>query len=113
MKTSYHLPKIKTSFRPLAGIALTVALAFTAALAQAQSADKVANPNAPDSWGSGPNAPTAVVRGIGIFFPANGNFYVMGGRSADTAGSDLTHPFEFNPSTNMWTTKVGTYPDNN
>jgi len=36
----------------------------------------------------------------------------MGGRSADTAGNDLTHPYEFNPSTNSWTTKAGTYPDN-
>jgi hypothetical protein len=36
----------------------------------------------------------------------------MGGRSADTAGSDFTHPFEYNPATNTWVTKAATYPDN-
>src|SRR4029077_5177379 len=35
----------------------------------------------------------------------------MGGRSADTAGSEFTHPFEYNPGTNSWTTKAATYPD--
>ena len=36
----------------------------------------------------------------------------MGGRSSDTAGSDYTHPFEYNPGSNSWTTKAATYPDN-
>ena len=36
----------------------------------------------------------------------------MGGRSADTAGSDFTHPFEYDPGTNTWTTKAATYADN-
>src|SRR5437660_11464923 len=36
----------------------------------------------------------------------------MGGRSADTAGSDFVHPFEYDPATNAWTTKGATYPDN-
>jgi hypothetical protein len=36
----------------------------------------------------------------------------MGGRSADTAGSDFTHPFEYIPFTNTWITKTATYPDN-
>ena len=39
------------------------------------------------------------VRAAGIFFPANGRFYTMGGRSADVAGNDFTHPFEYNPTT--------------
>src|SRR5439155_14306237 len=38
--------------------------------------------------------------------------YGMGGRSSDLVGSDFTHPFEYNPSTNTWTTKSATYPDN-
>src|SRR5262249_39654988 len=42
----------------------------------------------------------------------NGKFYAMGGRSADTAGSDFTHPFEYDPATNAWATKAATYPDN-
>ena len=36
----------------------------------------------------------------------------MGGRSSDVAGSDFTHPFEYNPATNAWVTKAATYPDN-
>ena len=47
----------------------------------------------------------------GVFFPANGKFYAMGGRSADTGGSEFTHPFEYDPGTNSWTTKSATYPD--
>lgn len=56
--------------------------------------------------------PSAAVRSVGVYFPANGRFYAMGGRSADTAGSDFTNPFEFDPVANSWTTKAATYPDN-
>ena len=35
----------------------------------------------------------------------------MGGRSSDAAGSEFTHPFEYDPGTNSWTTKSATYPD--
>ena len=33
----------------------------------------------------------------------------MGGRDANNV--ELTHPFEYNPGTNSWTTKAATYPD--
>jgi len=56
--------------------------------------------------------PSVGVRLVGAFFPANGKFYEMGGRSSDVAGSDFTHPFEYDPSTNTWTTKSASYPDN-
>ena len=36
----------------------------------------------------------------------------MGGRASDTAGNEFTHPFEYDPNTNTWTTKAATYPDN-
>jgi hypothetical protein len=36
----------------------------------------------------------------------------MGGRSSDSAGSDFTQPFEYDPGTNTWATKGATYPDN-
>jgi len=36
----------------------------------------------------------------------------MGGRSADTPGSDFTHPFEYTAFTNTWAIKSATYPDN-
>jgi N-acetylneuraminic acid mutarotase len=65
------------------------------------------------SWSAGPdlNPPDGGVRLVGVFFPANGKFYGMGGRSSDLAGSDFTHPFEYDPVTNTWTTKSATYPD--
>ena len=50
----------------------------------------------------------STVRSAGVYFPGNGKFYAMGGRSADTAGSDFTHPFEYDPATNAWTTKGAT-----
>jgi hypothetical protein len=36
----------------------------------------------------------------------------MGGRSSDSAGSDFTHPFEYDSVSNTWITKSATYPDN-
>lgn len=64
------------------------------------------------AWSAGPDLPTVAVRSVGVYYSANGRFYAMGGRSSDTAGDDFTHPFEFDPGTNTWTTKGATYPDN-
>jgi N-acetylneuraminic acid mutarotase len=64
------------------------------------------------NWSAGPNLPSVGVRIVGVFFPANGKFYGMGGRSSDVAGSDFMHPFEYDPVANTWTTKSATYPDN-
>jgi hypothetical protein len=66
----------------------------------------------PPSWNAGPDLPSVGTRSVGVYFPANGKFYAMGGRSSDLAGSDFMHPFEYDPSTNTWTTKMATYPDN-
>lgn len=63
-------------------------------------------------WFSGGNLPSVGVRFVGVYFPVNAKFYAMGGRSSDVAGSDFTHPFEYDPATNTWTTKSATYPDN-
>src|SRR5205814_6384183 len=41
------------------------------------------------SWSAGPNLPTALIRAVGVYFPADGNFYLLGGRTADTVGSDF------------------------
>jgi len=71
-----------------------------------------ATPSCTPGWSAGAPMPTPAVRSVGVYFPANGRFYAMGGRSADTAGSDFTHPFEYNPATNTWTTKAATYADN-
>jgi N-acetylneuraminic acid mutarotase len=71
-----------------------------------------ATPTPACSWSAGANVPSVGVRFVGVYFPANGKFYAMGGRSSDSAGSDFTHPFEYTPGTNTWTTKAATYPDN-
>jgi hypothetical protein len=63
-------------------------------------------------WSSGANFPTTMVRGAGVWFPANGRFYVVGGRTSDLAASDLLTAAEYNPGTNAWTIKAATLPDN-
>ena len=63
-------------------------------------------------WSAAAPLPTPGVRQAGVYFPANGKFYAMGGRASDTAGNEFTHPFEYDPNTNTWTTKAATYPDN-
>src|SRR5437660_7532451 len=63
------------------------------------------------SWSAGPNLPTVLVRAVGVYFP-DGNFYTMGGRTADAAGSDFQHVLKYNPGTNSWTQMGVTLPDN-
>ena len=63
-------------------------------------------------WSAGPDMPSVGVRAVGVYFPPNGKFYAVGGRASDSAGSDFTHPFEYDPVSNSWTTKSATYPDN-
>jgi plastocyanin len=67
---------------------------------------------APSGWSAGPNLPTVLVRSVGVWFPADGNFYTMGGRTADTAGSDFQHVLRYSPSSNTWTQMGVTLPDN-
>jgi len=55
--------------------------------------------------------PVAGIRFSGVFFPANGKFYAMGGRDLQTGGTEFTHPFEYDPVANTWATKAATYPD--
>ena len=63
-------------------------------------------------WSAGSDLPSVGARLTGVYFQANGKFYAMGGRSSDSAGSEFTHPFEYDPVANTWTTKSATYPDN-
>jgi hypothetical protein len=69
-------------------------------------------PDSITTWTAGPNLPSVGVRLVGVYFPLNGHFYAVGGRSSDSAGSDFTNPFDYNPTTNIWTTAPPTYPDN-
>src|ERR1043165_3370252 len=64
------------------------------------------------SWSTASDLPTELVRATGVYFPANGRFYAMGGRTADTPGADMTTPYEYNPKTNTWAFKTAPFPDN-
>ena len=66
----------------------------------------------PCTVAAGPDMPTILVRAVGVYFPADGNFYTMGGRTADTAGSDFQHVLRYSPGTNSWTQMASTLPDN-
>jgi Kelch motif len=69
----------------------------------------------PGSWHQGADLPSTGVRMVGIYFPSdpqNRTFYAVGGRSSDLAGSEFTHPFEYDSGSDTWTTKMATYPDN-
>ena len=63
------------------------------------------------SWSAGPDMPVTLVRAVGVYF-TDGNFYTMGGRTADTAGSDFQHVLRYSPATNTWTQMGVTLPDN-
>jgi uncharacterized delta-60 repeat protein len=63
-------------------------------------------------WSAGPDMPSTGVRMVGVYFPINGKFYAVGGRSMDGVGNDFAHPFEYNPGFNIWTIKSATFPDN-
>jgi len=67
-----------------------------------------------ERWSAGEAFPSVQVRSVGVYFRRNlgPRFYAMGGRSADTAGSDFTHPFEYTTFNNTWAIKSATYPDN-
>ena len=98
----------------LALILVAVQLMMPLALGQRKSASEqtLGRATAPDSWTAGPSMPTVLVRSVGVYFPANGRFYAMGGRTSDTAGSDVQNPREYNPGTNSWTIRSETTPDN-
>jgi hypothetical protein len=64
------------------------------------------------SWSSNSDLPSDLVRATAVYFPANGRFYAMGGRTSDTLGSEMTTPYEFNPKTNTWAFKTAPFPDN-
>lgn len=63
-------------------------------------------------WSNGADLPTELVRATGVYFPANGRFYAMGGRTSDAPGADMTTPYEYNPKTNTWAYKTAPFPDN-
>jgi plastocyanin len=66
----------------------------------------------PSGWSAGPDMPTPLVRAVGVYFQADGNFYTMGGRISDAMGDDFQHVLQYNPTSNSWTQMASTLPDN-
>jgi hypothetical protein len=98
--------------RRLLLVTVALSLVVVAALPSAVSA-QVCNPYNQGLWETKAAVPTAMIRGWGQYFPGNGNFYILGGRQTDTAGSDYLNPREYNPGTDTWTVKPSVFPDNN
>src|SRR5213080_379545 len=67
---------------------------------------------APSGWSAGPDMPTVLIRAVGVYFQADGNFYTVGGRISDNAGDDFQHVLQYNPTSNSWTQMASTLPDN-
>ena len=92
----------------LVTVALSVIVAALPSVVWAQPC----NPYNQGVWQNQAPIPTPIIRGWGQYFPGNGNFYILGGRQSDTAGSDYLNPHEYNPTTNTWTTKPSVWPNN-
>ncbi|PZS06083.1 MAG: hypothetical protein DLM69_00455, partial [Candidatus Chloroheliales bacterium] len=64
------------------------------------------------AWVNKMNLPAVRTRALGAYYPGNGKFYLLGGRTSDSAGSDVLNPTEYNPATDTWTQKAATFPTN-
>jgi len=64
---------------------------------------------APSGWSAGGTSPTPGSALLACIFRPMESFYAMGGR--DASNVEFTHPFEYDPVTNMWTMKLASYPD--
>ncbi|PZS06109.1 MAG: hypothetical protein DLM69_00440, partial [Candidatus Chloroheliales bacterium] len=64
------------------------------------------------AWVNKMSLPAVRTRALGAYYPTNGKFYLLGGRSSDSAGSDVLNPTEYNPGTDTWTVKAATFPTN-
>ena len=63
-------------------------------------------------WINGAVFPSVMVRAVGTWYPPTGKFYTLGGRTSDTAGSDLLNPFEYDPVADTWTMKTAVFNNN-
>ena len=98
-----------------ATMALMPAVAFPATAGPSPSQAKVLGPCNPYTQGiwatRAPFPLVGVVRAWGVFFPDNGRFYAMGGRTSDAAGSNILNPHEYDPVGNAWTPKAAAFAD--
>jgi hypothetical protein len=61
-------------------------------------------------WSAGPSLPSPLIRAVGVYFQADGNFYAVGGRS-DDCQLLCHHVLRYSPSLNTWTLMGVTLPD--
>jgi hypothetical protein len=99
LKKKHHDPIIgahrnRGAFYLLLLIVLCATPFASAQRRQVELATSKENPNGsgcyPPSWRAGPDMPSTGVRMVGVYFPANGKFYAIGGRSMDGIGNDFT-----------------------
>src|SRR5436305_4897969 len=63
-------------------------------------------------WSPGPDMPTTLIRAVGVYF-TDGNFYVVGGSTSDTPGSDFQHVLQLSAQGSFsWSQMSDTLPDN-
>ncbi|MEO5952879.1 MAG: exo-alpha-sialidase, partial [Chloroflexia bacterium] len=64
------------------------------------------------AWTAGADLPTTLTRAYGAYFPTNGKFYTLGGRTGDgDPNLAQRNPLEYNPGTNTWTQKTAVFSD--
>jgi hypothetical protein len=66
-----------------------------------------------DTWETRADFPnTAIVRAWGVFFPADGKVYLMGGRPTDNGGDDFVNVNIYDPATDTYSTSNASFDDN-
>ena len=85
---------------------LSVLVASTFAASAFASANPTGTCTPPGTWEARADFPSVIVRAWGQFFPADGKFYLLGGRESDDAGSDFTAVNIYDPSTDSWSTSA-------
>lgn len=60
-------------------------------------------------WLSGPNMPVSLTRAVGVYFPGDGNLYVIGGFMPP--GVAFQHVLRYSPASNTWTQMAVLLPD--
>jgi len=63
------------------------------------------------AWRPGAPVPAPVARAAGAWFPSTGRFYVLGGRGADTPGTEHLAPYAYDPQSHIWLTASTTFDD--
>jgi hypothetical protein len=90
-------------------LSLVVALPAGAA-PRLPAAPTICNPLA-GTWADITYGLTPATRNVGVWYPVNGRFYSLGGRTADGIGNDIVNPQEYDPAANTWVAKTAAFGD--